>query len=544
MVEPNEETQQILSLIVSGVSAAYTNDLAKFCREFYVGEDFDAEAIVDDIENCGDEGDSSGLIGAMEESSEFQAVVATDKQKQALMKVLKESLKGPPPQNKTFDLSEINWSLSSKDAAEPSKLIKQQCPNVFGKEDDKAFFDVVAIGNKNNIPIVTWLMDTFFRYRINAFMLEQRTVGIPEFVSEYALFKDLRASQSKKMVHKLESVFATFGKRFCPDMSLTQTFALVDDDLNEFADYYIAMHGAIESLIKGANKGLVPCQIDFWVIPKNVTSSEAFDDDVDPEDEEDAKSGGGGGGDDGEDIGIDCIGNLEHRLRSNGYTYTKSDMDLEHAKRLFAQGIDRQVNGARNQRIMVYLDRRNPNAFDKMSQADFEKFVACGYGDDDEENARNSTRTKLKQQRNGEKEKSWKDRMYVVQSKHAQYRQLPARFRDFSAFFMSSECLLPQVKQEQAQRSKPFGCKDLLGGYQYVLSWQIEDEQLIKCYWYFNGQVTRLFAGDVLSLWPKSFTGAQEINANKAEILKEMSKQSFDAQFENWYNQTTAKKLF
>ena len=61
--------------------------------------------------------------------------------------------------------------------------------------------------------------------------------------------------------------------------------AVIDDDMNEFAAYFIAMDYAIKVLSE--KKEYFPLQLDLWIIPKNAVSNVASAEEDGKDDDED-----------------------------------------------------------------------------------------------------------------------------------------------------------------------------------------------------------------------------------------------------------------
>merc|ERR1712228_251543 len=133
-----------------------------------------------------------------------------------------------------------------------------------------------------------------------------------------------------------------------------------------------------------------------------------------------------------DEVGVDTIGNIEYRLKENKFKYEKQSNDhkasknnKEKVKRIFVQQIELAMNERRNQRIIVYVDRRNPEYV--ISEDQCKQYIIDNYGqnhkDDDDEEITLSE--KMKKQRKNDKKKTWKDTLYFVQSPNKLYSEVP-----------------------------------------------------------------------------------------------------------------------
>ena len=142
--------------------------------------------------------------------------------------------------------------------------------------------------------------------------------------------------------------------------------AHIDDDLNAFIEYFLAINEAIDAVLDPniGNMGSCPFQVDLWIIPKNVesavTAANAIDENKDVDEDDD---------DDDDEVGIDVIGNIEHRLKRAKWEYKACPMERGKGKdsakggalkRVFQQNLQRIINNERDKRIVIYIDRRNP----------------------------------------------------------------------------------------------------------------------------------------------------------------------------------------
>ena len=382
------------------------------------------------------------------------------------------------------------------------------------------------------IPLLNWLVDTYLRYKVNRHYQAKHEIDTTQFANEYKFFKN---KSNARAVDKLQASIASFFKRLVPEIAFN-TLTFIDDDINQFADYYVSMCEAIDIMLKEKENRITPFQIDMWVIPKNVLHVEEY---------EDKKEN-----DDRIKFNIDMIGNLEYRLKkdSDSFEFEKFDgMELTPAKlsRFFSQQIVAKLDNKRYQRIIIYIDRRDPKQTEQMKG----KYFKSNYGQNDEENKWDHDQL-LKERK--DTKKSWKDTIYIVQSKDIKFSELKETYRAETWFWASSKCMLPRCKScpfEKRTKTNPnFGVCSYLNGYQFCLSWHIDAADFIRCYWYHNVWGTRFFPYDACKLWPKYFKKVQNgkklqhIKKDNTEKIMKM-RQVVDAGFEKWYKLTTGESV-
>eukprot|EP01083_Nonionella_stella_P296730 1007924_1 len=396
--------------------------------------------------------------------------------------------------------------------------------------------DVVAIGMKNDFPLLNWLTDTYSRFRINNYYLNKPDFATVGWKKKYKFLNSLEKSQ-KRAAEKLDSSIKSFFKRMFNSIMLHNTISVFDDNINEYIEYFIAMNEAIQTL---ATKNIVPFQVDMWIIPANVESAigRADDDgkDIDSGDEEDDTEF--------EEIGADKIGNLDYRLKTNKFKYESvMNQHKEKIKRNFAQQLESFISG-RSQRIIIYIDRRNPKYV--ISENKCADYIKNNYGLNCDDNG-NSLQKEFRDGRKASnKKKTWNDKIYFVQTNEKKYNEIPSEHTPETSFWSSTQCMLPQVNGENMPQDKGYGCRNDFNGFQFMLSWHVDSSDLIRCYWFSNCWGARFFPLDCKMLWPKYFKEVknkeQSVKPDYNKKLKSME-QCVDAGFKHWFETTTGTKL-
>ena len=393
------------------------------------------------------------------------------------------------------------------------------------------------------------MIDTYCRYKINKYYKKGNVhFSIGEFAAEYEFFKNPICSIGNAR-DKLQLCIKAFSKKFSSIIHLETPYILIDDDINEFVAYYTAMSDAIDFILQDAKKHIrldqtqlsqiAPCQIDMLIIPKNTNMTPLYDDsDDEDENEDDWREK------------IDMIGNLEYRLEKDKelFTYEKIenvDVNGSDLSSLFYGLMLKALKEKRKQRLIIYIDRRDPSQTDQMKREYFE----TNYGQDDQDEDSKWNHSELHAKRKATT-KTWKDTISIVRSTDTKYNELKDKYRGITSWWASYKCLLPRsiyCPLERRKYLRPyFGAGSPLNGYQFCLSWHIESINYVKTYWYHNGWMCRVFPMDAFKLWPMYFqkvrNGAREqmVKRHNKEKLKAME-QVIDPGFNKWYELTVGK---
>eukprot|EP01084_Bolivina_argentea_P049180 90484_1 len=266
---------------------------------------------------------------------------------------------------------------------------------------------------------------------------------------------------------------------FFPRISFNKPFFLINDDINKFAEYFIAMNECVNEF---AESNIFPFQIDMLIIPKKVEKDKQWDSDTSSDAETDC------------DNEKDVFENIQQRLMKHKYKYNKTQIynnDIPFIKRVLHRLIRQRISlQTSNQRIIVYINRRNVNVM-----------------------------------------------IYVVQAPHSKF---PTYYSALTGFEASIKCMLPPMLDENKYNSH--GCLNDLNG--FTFSWQVEKKDLIRCYWFASFGGTRFFPSDAIYLWPIYFKNGKKIQETLSIYLKlKQMEQVKDDGFVSWYENTTKSKL-
>eukprot|EP00485_Elphidium_margaritaceum_P000038 CAMPEP_0202690744 /NCGR_PEP_ID=MMETSP1385-20130828/5637_1 /ASSEMBLY_ACC=CAM_ASM_000861 /TAXON_ID=933848 /ORGANISM="Elphidium margaritaceum" /LENGTH=678 /DNA_ID=CAMNT_0049346035 /DNA_START=44 /DNA_END=2080 /DNA_ORIENTATION=+ len=472
----------------------------------------------------------------------------------------------------------IDHTLTPYEWQAHKQAYAEQCTRLLPSDQrngDEAMVRALAIGRKNKVPLLQNIADTYSRVRINEWcnsklQANPSELSEAEFFMKYKYFRALREHNQTHTVEYLQSALHSFQKRICPKIHF-KSMLKINDSLPEFFEYTSAAIKFVHNSVQ-QHDALPPFQIDFWIIPKNVTPMSSFpmhhfhssgdestDDDDDDTDEED---------DDNSDFehshnATSIIGDIEARLRHEKLLYMTSNVEFnsplkrgvigqfqreldqkcrrfwrlqqqqqqqqQHSKKKKKRCLQADRTGAHKTRICILVDRRSKDGGD--------------------EHGASSLKSKPTSK------KVWEDAMYIF-SPPNNCNQVSDAHVPESFFNASKECMLPLKGYKHGQGKKHKFAADgeehidvghSVDGYQFTLSFHVEAVDDIKCYLFHQGWMTRFLPQDMIEIWPGWFEKSKEnlefVQNSKLWRARINALRSMlnDSQFEQWYEDTTKR---
>ena len=349
-------------------------------------------------------------------------------------------------------------------------------------------------------------------------------VGIEECIKS----SQFRIDGKLITVAELKNGLRSFKKRIGGKMKLYEPVTVVCDILDDYHKYaqsitsYVAKYAAPmleqdenkdgdEEGDKGGDKTKemqVPVQIDVLLIPQctkslksNNIPQDFYDNNSDDDDDDEATEVTNN--DDSSNnqwMGLEgeanlkshnhcCkeIGDIGEYLKECGYQKNK-DFIVETLERHLEPGIieqifldmHKQIGGARSERVVFIVDRRDPETLTNNEQ----KYPEY----------------KLKN-------KNWPDQIYCIKMKKEHGGMMPAQFvRLPESLFDLSHCILPpQLPNIRNRIIKPIGINDSLNGYMFVLSYHVYNHDTVRAYFSYCGSTQRFELQDVEKFWSSIF---------------------------------------
>ena len=153
--------------------------------------------------------------------------------------------------------------------------------------------------------------------------------------------------------------------------------------------------------------------------------------------------------DDSDDVGKDLIGDLQKRFEAakwkhDKYTVPKHKMSsVGLLARHIGQGVEKSLSDRRNQRIIVYIDRRRQHSDDDPEE-------------DPEDDLNSNSKDKPQDMDKGASSgddlpytmPDENDTIYIVQPSEERFSAIPSDFSPETLFWSSTQCLLPRLQSE------------------------------------------------------------------------------------------------
>ena len=461
------------------------------------------------------------------------------------------------------------------------EIYLSQCPLLIGAEKDNTLMNTATLGRHNNIPLITYFVDTYNRYRVNNAFNSNDNDDIKDndkelnntepmkFINGLPFYKQLYDSDKKGT--KVHSILETYQARFAPKIQLNPDINdKFNDNIEDTLRYIYGVSQMLESIIAAKRlpdnvedeDDIIPFQFDLVIIPhggKNNSNKDienqyaavvdddsdddgddgtsSDDDDDDDDDDEEEEYGDGTQNDDDKDK----IGKIITRLKKYDIKAAMFEIEQKTLKTNASAQIKRKFNEqfksvrkGRHGRYVMIVDRREEekdNDNDNDDDEDEKGYNNDKHGDDDE------------------KEKKSNDKIYIYspkceidggKKKKNCYHKIHKNFVDESLIYKTTKCLIPGLDEEI--NDPHLGCNErgLI-----TLSFHVLSTELIKCYLYLNGGGTRFEPIDLITILPRHFKKGAP---SKSSLLDEQQLKHYfplklkDEKFYSWFKQTTQKK--
>eukprot|EP01084_Bolivina_argentea_P297050 511688_1 len=461
-----------------------------------------------------------------------------------ILKYIAANGAAPSPSNekkkKPASKLQIDMFISEEQAQKiADNVYKKQlsCLQVGGfPEPDLMYF--FEVGYLNGIPLLTWLVDAYTmdktKHYINNVDSHQRcALNLEDWAQQNAFMKDLMARDKQKGI-KLRTAMSAYSNRLLSRLQYVSP-TKINDNIAEIVDYVSAIPSFLNHLLgegKGDSNSGPPFCVDVSFAVREVKqeianispvqSQEDDDEDDDDDDDDDVDIGHGIGS----GLNTDFIGDLKQKLDSNKRCYAsqivpedqKNETDLNDNDdpllgyaRFFMNGYRDfrdvlQENGQydaksfpRHKRIGIFVDRRRAEKNEKEKRDEvtfFQQLPSCD----------------------------------TIPRDHVDEWYIQA----------VRECVLPGMDDEKQPQNKRITAQENVNGQLLTFSFNVEEQDAIKCYIIWNGQTMR-FKGDNLGkILSYLFVESQQDEDRErtlGEQLAQFDQQVVDMKFEEFYAQ-------
>ena len=99
-----------------------------------------------------------------------------------------------------------NYNHWKQKVKEIQNLFDTQCPGLIPNASEKSLYNVAAIGEQNDIPLITYYADTYNRYRIEEWSKNKKDIQPGDFLKQLPYYRSLHESNNPgKEVHAVLS---------------------------------------------------------------------------------------------------------------------------------------------------------------------------------------------------------------------------------------------------------------------------------------------------------------------------------------------------
>eukprot|EP01084_Bolivina_argentea_P084344 152569_1 len=451
---------------------------------------------------------------------------------------------------------------------------------------DKALCIAKCIEIENGYPILSMLLDTFSRDRVNGHKINTTIYNLSISDDRYAIRYDaikwwnedciFGRYISKKYPNKADAMMhavAELSFRVLPKYNFQYVLShIICDSLNAFVKYTISFHHVIHKIIKSMSLAghceAAPLQFDFWIIPQatkpttrmnNIYDEKELYSDNDNDDDDNTvqyeyekyeknkinqdyihenliynemgKSGY-------HQKAQNAFWDLEEYLIKDGYKENidyfvqgiTGDIGLRTEQIIKMWKLSADADRIRYKRYIIIIDRRNPMNL-RHKNMDYK--------------TPNIYKSEIQ----------WKDRLYLIKPKLTTKNsngKLQFKKKDVQnitkKFYLVPEALLGYSKtylfpNPDKHEPGPICILDAINGYKFCLSYHILQTDCVKVYWYTNQGSQRFKLDDMKWLWSKCFQKInnqwQTINNENMELLNDniYGKDLIDAKFQEFWRQ-------
>ena len=251
--DDNKETlDELLTRIENYLTniASYTSEDAKILRIACETNGFDIDIVKDDF--IEQDVNSNTIL----DDNDIKAKFTSDEAREKLYNDIKNAILSREPVYNIDSILNMDVTKIEKDKINEIKaLYKRQASSLVHTSDDKNYYQILALGRENDMPLMQNLADTYARMKINNHISSQA-----EFKEKYALLNKIR---NKKTKQTFEIAPASFHARGLPEARL-KPIIKIDDDLETFYEWGRSSIQFITNVIRSKDNeiaSLTPFQV-------------------------------------------------------------------------------------------------------------------------------------------------------------------------------------------------------------------------------------------------------------------------------------------
>jgi len=284
-----------------------------------------------------------------------------------------------------IDFSIFNVSSDESKIESTRKKYESQCPTICQQLQNGAnelnMMMGLAIGSENNnVPFLQYLCDIYQRDRMQLSLTQSKPIDVNYWCTESHFLEQIKTrykDNGEKIVAMIKHSLSSYLKRIQPEFVLTQ-FSKIVDDIFEIARYFQSAVQFLNYVLRQSainDDANIPFQWDFSIAVKstktvsNVVKVDFGDDSGDDDEEDDQDE------DETKDDYFDCIGSVKEKITKNKLVHNHAKIDRQEettgevrnvtrifsdAYKTFKEQMDTEIdNYPRLNRFQAFLDRRS-----------------------------------------------------------------------------------------------------------------------------------------------------------------------------------------
>eukprot|EP01084_Bolivina_argentea_P086742 156757_1 len=175
----------------------------------------------------------------------------------------------------SLNLNKIDSTYTETQVNAVRKLVSSQIKSLVSNNTDLAIFKVLAIGEKNNLPLLMYLIDMFHRWRLKAYLAPKSkhhklNVTVDDFFVDTEIENKSNENMSDTYRQAIKACIHRNG--ICPLLQLNIR-PKIHDSAQIYTKYCLAVLQSVNAMIPMQNLSIhFPAQIDVWIIPKHIVS--------------------------------------------------------------------------------------------------------------------------------------------------------------------------------------------------------------------------------------------------------------------------------
>eukprot|EP00486_Rosalina_sp_Unknown_P002586 CAMPEP_0201568902 /NCGR_PEP_ID=MMETSP0190_2-20130828/10226_1 /ASSEMBLY_ACC=CAM_ASM_000263 /TAXON_ID=37353 /ORGANISM="Rosalina sp." /LENGTH=350 /DNA_ID=CAMNT_0047990563 /DNA_START=28 /DNA_END=1077 /DNA_ORIENTATION=- len=190
------------------------------------------------------------------------------------------------PNGKKSLVDSLDFEFLTKDrniVSETKQEYAKQCPGLSDDAEQMDLWQTLAVGKKNNFPILPLIVDAFSRDRLEYYLKRKGSLQLQSWSVNYPTLKAL--SKDKPRQQMMKAAAQTFFHRYSAMIQLPCQEKYVDS-IESFCDYIGEATSFINTLLDG-DMISPPFQIELMIIPNKVIDMTDQDSDGDDDDDDD-----------------------------------------------------------------------------------------------------------------------------------------------------------------------------------------------------------------------------------------------------------------